>query len=88
MVWDYRVIRKKLDNEVYFEIHEVYYDNQLPEFTADRDRTICGLTEEASSPFGETPEELKKDLEMMIGAFDKPILDFCKNLVGEHLGGT
>ena len=60
--WNYRVY---INDSGHYEIQEVYYDSLgRPEYR----------TEKCSAPFGETPVELRKDLEMMMAAFDKPAL--------------
>lgn len=70
--WDYRVIRKVQGGIEDYEIHEVYYRP---------DGTIEAITENPVIPYGETPEELKKDILMQLQGLDKPVLDFdlCKD---------
>jgi len=54
--------------EYWYGIHEAYY------LTGD----VSGrpsITTNAIEPMG-VPEELRKDLERMLRAFDKPVLDF------------
>lgn len=69
MSWNYRVIRfcDLTTGDCTYAVHEVYYDK-------------CGkptsCTEASIAPFGETPEELKRCLELMAFAFKKPVLDF------------
>ena len=65
MSWNYRIIQKNVDEFVSFEVHEVYYRP---------DGSIEGWSENPVIPYGETPEELKKDLTKMLQAFEKPIL--------------
>jgi hypothetical protein len=72
MHWNHRVVRHHTKNimgdpDVGYAIHEVYYDD---------DGSIRGMTQDAVSPYGDTPEELKDDLERMLEAISKPILDF------------
>ena len=57
MNWNYRVIKYDDADEVFFQIHEVYYNE---------DNEIEAYTEEPMVPFGETQEELIAELEMMI----------------------
>lgn len=63
MSWNYRV----LQNENSVAIYEVYYDE-------NGDPRSCTMS--PVSPIGEDVEGLKKDLEMMKQAFDKPVLDY------------
>ena len=72
MAWDYRVIKHIDEGEVSYQIHEVYYDE---------DQVIKSWTENSIKPYGETLEELKKDILMQLQGLDKPILDFdlCKD---------
>jgi hypothetical protein len=51
----------------YYQIHEVYYDD---------DGKMKGMTENAIAPFGETATELQKDLNWMLEAMAKPVLDY------------
>jgi len=71
MKWNYRVLRHTdggVDsNEEYFMVHEVYYED-------DGKPSIC--TSNECKPFGNTLEELKSDMEMMVDAFEKPVLDY------------
>lgn len=61
--WNYRVLRR----EGNFAIHEVFYEDGKP--------TSC--TEDPVAPFGEdTLEELRHDMEMMMRALSKPVLDY------------
>ena len=68
MSWNYRVIRKTNPHtETYFyHIHEVYYDDN---------KKIKSWSTKPMSPYGETPEEIKKDLTWMLLSCDKPILE-------------
>lgn len=70
--WDYRVIRKVQGGIETYGIHEVYWRS---------DGTIEAITENPVIPYGETHEELKKDILMYLKAFEKPVLDFdiCKD---------
>ena len=66
--WNHRVIQKKVKRgfiEQYYEVHEVHYN-------ADGD--IVTMTESAVVPYGETIEELKESLGMMLKACEHPIL--------------
>ena len=68
MTWNYRVVRRVYpgaDEEFY--VHEVYY-------TASR--VAHARSELPSAPCGDTPEELRADLERMLKAFEKPVLEF------------
>lgn len=58
--WNYRLF-KRYNGEIV--IIECYYENDKPS-------AYTGQVQ----PYGETPEELKQDLEWMLKAFDKPIL--------------
>jgi len=64
--WNHRVFKQVTEHEVWYEIHEAYYedDKKIPEM----------WTENAIAPGGETIEELKAELKRMIKCLDKPIL--------------
>ena len=70
MSWNYRVV-KRLEQDpscpYTYSIHEAHYDD---------DGQVIGITEGSIEPNGETSKELKKDLETMLIAFDKPILNY------------
>lgn len=62
MTWNYRVCVTENGS---YEIHEVYYDSLgRPEYRTAR----------SVSPYGESLTELKKELEMMKAALEKPVL--------------
>jgi len=61
-MWDHRVI---MGDEGEYKIHEVYYND---------DNEICGITENPVHPQGDTVEDLKVALKLMLTAFDEPIL--------------
>ncbi len=67
-------MRRVEDGDNLFGIHEVYYD---PKFGTDTWTGNC-------SPGGETLEELKSDLKLMLEALDRPVLD---NETGEPVKG-
>jgi hypothetical protein len=60
--WEYRMVQINKD---WLSIHEIYYDDE---------GVINGWIEEASSPGGETTDELKSDLTLMMTALYKPVL--------------
>lgn len=67
MNWNYRVIRKVDDEEEYFEIQEVYYDENGVAIFAPKEGRI---------PFGFTLNELEEDLKRFLDACEKPILNY------------
>lgn len=80
--WNHRVVRRthppvlkkgKVIASAYVEyaIHEAYYPSD-EEPTGKPD----SITEEAVEPSGETLKELKNDLERMLRATKKPVLDY------------
>lgn len=67
-MWNHRIILKKEDGDsegCYYEIHEVYYNE---------DGTIWAITEESVKPFGDTVEDLKVGMKLMLTAFEEPVL--------------
>jgi len=67
MSWNYRVFKKSdVDGMEYYEIHEVYYDEE---------GKIEGWTEACVSPAGLSEDELKRDLLNMLEAFGEPAMD-------------
>lgn len=66
MNWNYRVIRHTAQDQEYFEIHEVHYDDQgLP----------IACAEQPASAYGNTVEELSACMIHMQSALTQPILD-------------
>ena len=80
MTWNYRIIKEVVPGfgeELVdaYGVHEVYYD-------AEGKPTMCS---EAIQPYGETLDELKVDLERMMEAFEKPVLDMVQFKTKEEL---
>ena len=79
MTWNYRVVRKEnpgehLEEERYsFGIHEVYYNDN---------GTINACTVEPMDPHGMSLDELRACMDLMMGAFDKPVLDYETDIPG------
>jgi YD repeat-containing protein len=73
MSWNHRVVSyTDAEGTTHFGIHEVYYD--------ESGRPTM-YTESAMSPYGESLEELRIDLERMRAALEEPVLtddDFKK----------
>lgn len=67
MSWNYRVIRHVKNNEEFYHVHEVYYDDN---------GTPTMVSTEPIAPYAESVEDLKWVLERMLEALDKPILDY------------
>ena len=69
--WNYRVMRRqyKNDDDPVYTIHEVYYNDN---------GDVEGHTQDAVYAYGNTAEELKADLELMLLAFDKPVLEYSE----------
>lgn len=70
MSWNYRVIRHvdaNRERSVWYRIHEVYYDDKDEPYLV----SIASI-----DPHGESPEELERDLDLMLKAVDQPIIDY------------
>lgn len=68
MSWNYRGMKRKVsDSEFEYGIHEVYYKEN---------GQIKGYTQDSITPTVHTPEGLKHELEIMLKAFDKEIIDY------------
>ena len=66
MYWNHRVVEKRdYFGELYYEIHEVYYNE---------DGTINGMTVHPISPYGDSLDSLKTVLGWMLRCVDKPVL--------------
>ena len=67
--WEYRVVervssRPHMDDAIWYEIIEVYYDDE---------GKIDG-TSDAVRPVGDSVEDLREDLELMLTATNKPVI--------------
>ena len=64
--WNYRIIRK-IDNDgtYFFEIHECHYQNG----------ELTTWDETPAAAYGEDPDELQADLQMMLEAFPRGVLN-------------
>lgn len=60
--WNYRQVK----DGNHYGIHEVYYDKY---------GKIEAITENPCTPYGESKDELFKDLDFMLGALSKPVVD-------------
>lgn len=72
MSWNYRIMRHVDERggrvDAYYAIHEVYYRE---------DGGVDGWTQEpCGSPFGETLDEMVKDLAWIAAGLARPVLDF------------
>jgi len=77
-MWNHRVVARKVGEETYYGIHEVYYDsNGKP--------TVC--TKDPVQPFGETLEELAIEIRYFAQALEKPVLDYDLFCDDEEQGG-
>ena len=68
-MWNHRVIRKTSRDETWYEIHEVFYDD---------DGNPHSWTEGSVSPYGESVEELCRVLDWFKGATEKPVLEISE----------
>lgn len=69
MSWNYRVVKRGRGENVYFDIREVYYDNE---------GNVQTTAVDPGYPGGETIEELASDIEHMKAALLKPVLSVDK----------
>lgn len=68
MNWNYRIMKRKISESEYeFGIFEVYYNE---------DGSIKGYSENSMTPVVDSPEGLKYEIEIMLKAFDKEVLDY------------
>jgi len=73
MYWNHRMVDFSEKDESWIEICEVFYDD---------DHTPLLYSEKGVSVAGETKEELKNQLELMLSCLNKPVLfkaDFNNN---------
>lgn len=67
MTWNHRVVRRAIDGEPFYGIHEAFYAQGVDEPN--------GWTEDPAAPVGETLDELRVELERMLAALDRPVIE-------------
>ena len=65
--WNHRVMRHITKYGAYYGVHEVYYDSE---------GKVDGYTIHPVSVAGESVEEIKEYLQMILNCLDKDILDY------------
>jgi hypothetical protein len=75
MTWNHRVVKRTFNDEVFYGIHEVYYDD---------DGTINGCTMEPVAIQEESVEDLEVTLTRMLQCAVKPVLDFDTDIPSEN----
>ncbi len=70
MSWNYRALKRTVNEETIYAIHEVYYDDN---------GTPNGWGSEPSWPQGETAEELGDDFDAYQVARTKPMLEVTED---------
>ena len=66
MAFNYRVFKKTVGSNVFYELREAYYSSD--------GKTVHSWTAEPVHPIGETLEELIADLGQMLAALTYPVL--------------
>lgn len=67
MQWNYRVVRfTDSYNRESYRIHEAYY----------QDDKVTAISDEPIYPTGENISDLNDDIQRMLKAFDKPVLNY------------
>ena len=61
-MWDNRIVKHEKDDTVYYSVHEVFYKE---------DGRIYGYTENPITILGETVEDVKSQLEMIMKDIEK-----------------
>jgi hypothetical protein len=76
--WDYRVVKRKISpykDCSYFEVLEIYYDPEgRPRLWTVSPATLCSCIGPGCSD-EELVKDMKGDAELMLQAFNKPVLD-------------
>lgn len=68
MTWNYRVMkRKNSGGEFEFGIYEVYYDEN---------GKVKGWTEDSMTPVCSSSDDLKYEMQVMMGAFEQEALEY------------
>jgi hypothetical protein len=67
MSWNHRVMKSKDGEDDFYQIHEVFYDE---------DDVVKGYTKLGATAAGNTLEELRSELKRMLASLDKEILQY------------
>lgn len=77
--WNYRVLARKVSNEVQYGIYEVHYEDDVPVACTENPVLSLGFNDD------EDPvESIKWQLDAMKLAIEKPVLDY-DNFPNEYL---
>ena len=79
MSWNHRVVKNEKDGEVFYAIHEVYYDD---------DGNPHSITENPIPAFGKDITEITHNLIHMMSALTKPVLDYTMFIDKKKTGDT
>ena len=66
MAWNHRVMKQKDGDEDWYQIHEVYYKNGK----------VNGYTKNGIAAGGNTLEELRAELILMVESLDKEVIQY------------
>ncbi len=72
--WNYRIMAKEAKGEVWFDIHEVYYKNDVP----------TSYSKEPAVVGGNSADEVKEVLSKMTECIEKPIIWYGDNFPKEY----
>ena len=84
MVWNYRIVKTQVQDEIRHGIHEVYYgtgEEEIPEGASQEELDKLGISWTENPVTVDTfddPEGIKDILRKMLKACDKPIVDGVK----------
>lgn len=67
MYWNYRVVKSSVNGETLYAVHEAFYKESLEPDS---------ITENPITIYAESLEGLRQNLELILKALDKPILDY------------
>ena len=67
MIWDFRVVKKKLKGRDIFELHRVFYTDHTKQ-------SVTMIDKNPSSVVGIEPISMLEDLDLMTRAFELPTL--------------
>ena len=70
MSWNYRVMKSKDGEDDWYQIHEVYYDG---------DNNVNGWTKNGATVSGNTIDEVRSSLKLMLASLNKEALNQNKD---------
>lgn len=67
MFWDFRIIKRKINGKIFYQVHRIFYEDAFK-------RKITLIEELPASLVGTEPKGMLQDIDLMVNAFDYPVI--------------